>query len=41
MNINDKVEKVSVSLEITDTNFIENIIAKYAEGDNCKYLNNL
>ena len=41
MNLNDKVEGASVSLEITDTDFIEDIIAKYAKGDNCKYSYNL
>ena len=39
--MSDKVEKISISLEITDTDFIEDIIAKYAKGNNCKYSYNL
>ena len=39
--MSDKVDKISISLEITDTDFIEDIIAKYAKGNNCKYSYNL
>lgn len=34
-------QKVGISLKITNTSFIENIIAEYAEGYNCVYSGNL
>lgn len=34
-------EKVGVSLKIINSSFIEEIIAEYAEGNNCSYSNNL
>lgn len=33
--------KIAISLEITNTNFIEKIIAEHAKGNNCIYSNNL
>lgn len=34
-------QKVGISLKIVSTNFIEQIVAEYAEGYNCKYSDNL
>ena len=38
--LTEKTIVLSIAAGIS-IDFIENIIAKYAEGDNCKYLNNL